>query len=113
MANRIRGIPVTLYEKEQVGTDALNAPVFHETPVIVENVLVSPLSSQEVTDALNLYGKRAEYELCIPKCDAHEWENRRVALFGRDFVTIGFAQEYIEANTPGDWNRRIRAARHG
>lgn len=113
MANLIRGVPVTLYEKTQAGTDEMHAPVFNERPMIVENVLITPLSSQEVTDTLNLYGKRAEYTLCIPKGDAHCWEDSRVSFFGQDFYTVGFAQQYIESNVPGPWNKTIKAARYG
>ncbi len=113
MANLIRGVPVTLYEKKPAGTDEMHAPVFHETPVVVENVLITPLSSQEVTDTLNLYGKRAEYTLYIPKGDAHHWEDSRVSFFGQDFYTVGFAQQYIESNVPGPWNKTIKAARYG
>lgn len=113
MANPIKGITVTLYEKEPAGADALNTPVFTETPVQVENVLVCPISSQEVTDVLNLAGKRAAYELHIPKTDAHIWEDRHVEFFGQRFETVGFVQAYVAANVPGPWNRRIRAVRCG
>lgn len=109
----IRGIPVTLYEKMPAGTDALNASVFEETPVVVQNVLVMPVSSEDAAEALRLYGKRAEYELCIPKGDTHAWEDSRIDFFGQSFLTIGFAQEYIEANLPLAWNKKIQAVRYG
>lgn len=113
MQNMIRGIPVTLYEKTPAGTDALNAPVYEETPVVVQNMLVTPVSSEDAAEALRLYGKRAEYELCIPKGDTHSWEDSRVEFFGQSFLTIGFAQEYIEANLPLVWNRKVKAVRYG
>lgn len=113
MQSMIRGISVTLYEKNQTGTDALNAPIYEETPVVVQNVLVTPVSSEDAAEALRLYGKQALYELCIPKGDAHIWEDCRVDFFGQSFLTIGFAQEYIEANLPLAWNKKIKAVRYG
>lgn len=113
MQSMIRGIPVTLYEKNQTGTDALNAPIYEETPVVVQNVLVTPVSSEDAAEALRLYGKQTVYELCIPKGDAHAWEDSRVDFFGQSFLTIGFVQEYIEANLPLAWNRKIKAVCYG
>lgn len=113
MQSMIRGIPITLYEKTPAGTDALNAPVYEETPIVVQNVLVTPVSSEDAAEALRLYGKRVVYELCIPKGDTHTWEDSRVDFFGQSFLTIGFAQEYIEANLPLGWNKKIRVVRYG
>lgn len=111
MAVLIRGITVTLYERVQTGADAFGAPVYTERPVAVENVLVTPTASTEVLDAVQLHGKRAEYELCLPKNDTREWENRRVDFFGQRWQTVGVAVQYIK--TPLDWNRKIKVARYG
>lgn len=113
MAALIKGIPVTLYDRTQSGTDGFGAPVWTETPVTVENVLVAPVSSTDVVSELHLTGKRAEYELCIPKGDGHTWEDRKVVFFGQSWRTIGFATEYIEANVPLDWNRKVKVERYG
>lgn len=112
MASLIKGITVTLYEATQDGVDAFNAPIYKETPVEVKNVLVSPVSAESVTEGIQLYGKRAIYELCIPKGDTHNWEDRKVRFFGRDFQTFGIPEEYIEANLPMDWNKKVQVARY-
>ncbi|MCC8181529.1 MAG: hypothetical protein LIO45_00895 [Clostridiales bacterium] len=109
----IKGITVTLYEKTQTGTDEFHAPVYTETAVEVENVLVQPVSADDVVDDLRLYGKRAEYELCIPKGDSHSWEDCRVAFFGQTWRTFGFVREYIEALVPLSWNRKVKVERYG
>ena len=72
----IQGITVILYDRVKTGTDAFNAPVYAESPTGVKNVLVCPVSTEDIITDLQLYGKRAEYELCIPKGDTHIWENR-------------------------------------
>lgn len=109
----IKGIAVTLYETTQTGVDAFHAPVFSETPVVVKNVLVSPVSVEDTVQDLQLYGKRAEYELYIPKGDTHTWEDRRVDFFGHRWRTFGFVTEYIAGNVPLDWNRKIKVERYG
>ena len=109
----INGIPVTLYEREQTGTDDFGAPLYTETAVTVENVLVCPAGTEAVTDGLRLHGKRAEYELCLPKGDAHRWEGCTVEFFGRRWRVFGCVTEYIETNLPLGWNRKVKVERYG
>lgn len=113
MASLIKGITVTLYEKIQTGTDDFNAPVYEEESVAVDNVLACPVSAEDIASDLQLYGKRAVYELCIPKGDTHNWEDKRVDFFGHSWRTFGFPKEYIEGMVPMDWNRKIRVERYG
>jgi len=107
---QIAGMTITLWDKVQKGTDSLNAPIYEETAELVDNVIVAPVSSDEVVDSLNLYGKKAVYKLGIPKGDTHVWEDRKVSFFGRDFQTFGIALEGIEANIPLQWNKQIMVA---
>ena len=109
---QIKGITVTLWDKVQMGYDDLRQPVYEETPVLIDNVLVSPTSSTEIVETLNLFGKKVVYNIGIPKGDTHEWENRKVSFFGQDFQTIGFCTEGIEANVPLQWNKKIQVARY-
>ena len=106
----IQGIPVTLWEKRQTGVNDFNEPVYEETPVVVENVLVGNPRTDDIADALNLYGKRLAYMLCLPKGDAHNWEDAKVQFFGRDFRTFGLPMTLIEENIPAaiPWNAQIR-----
>lgn len=107
---QIAGMTITLWDKTQKGTDSLNAPVYEETAESVDNVIVAPVSSDEVVDSLSLYGKKAVYKLGIPKGDTHVWEDRKVSFFGRDFQTFGVPLEGIEANIPLEWNKQIMVA---
>lgn len=109
----IKGITVTLYDREKAGQDGFSAPVWKETPVQVENVLVAPVGASDVIQELQLWGKHAEYELCIPKGDDHIWEDRIVEFFGCRWRTFGFVTQYIEENVPLDWNRKVKVERYG
>lgn len=101
------GITVTLLDKQQTGADAFNRPIYEEVPVEVPNVLVAPVSSQEMLDMLNLTGRRAVYQLAIPKGDAHIWEDRRVQFFGRTWRTIGVPISGIDNLIPLSWNTKV------
>lgn len=63
----MRGIEVVLHVKTEIGKDPLNHPIYEEHPEVVENVLVAPMSTQEILDTLNLTGREAVYQLGIPK----------------------------------------------
>lgn len=108
----IKGITVTLYERTQTGTDSMNNPVYEETAVEVKNVLVSRVSAEEMTSSTTLEGKRAIYELCLPKGDSHDWENCRVTIWGEDFIVIGPEYQYIEGNVPLSWNKKVKVGRY-
>lgn len=108
----MKGITVTLYEVTQSGTNAFNEPVFTETPVEVENVLVAPASDNEILSATNLYGRKVVYTLGIPKGDTHNWENRKVSFFGETFRTFGIPTEGIEHLVPTAWNKKVMVERY-
>lgn len=113
MAWHIQGMPVTLYQKTETGRDALNNPVYTETAVTVENVLVASPETQDKARALDLYGKRLAYTLGIPKGDAHDWTDTSVEFFGERFRTFGFPERGIEANVPGPWHQKVMVERYG
>lgn len=109
----IKGITIRLYERTRTGTDEFDAPVYTEIPADVENVLVTPVKTEDVIQDAQLYGKHAVYELCIPKGDTHNWENVTVGFFGKRWRTYGFTTEYIEELCPLDWNKKVRVERYG
>lgn len=109
----LKGIPILLYDKILTGTDAFNAPVYEEMAVEVENVLICPVSTEDIVSAQQLYGKRAVYELCIPKKDDHDWENRTVEFYGKKWRTFGIVLEWMDHLVPGGWNRKVKVERYG
>lgn len=104
----MRGITVTLYERTEGPADEFNRPTWTETATTVENVLVAPLSDDEIIQTLNLTGRRARYQLGIPKGDAHVWENCRVEFFGEVWRVIGHPTEGIEELIPLSWNKKVK-----
>ena len=107
----LKGTTVTIYERTELGRDELNRPVYEETPVEVENVLIGNPDEQEIIDVLNLTGRKVTYVLGIPKGDTHDWANRKVTFFGKEFQTIGEPTEGLEGMIPLEWNRKVRCER--
>ena len=109
----ITGRTFVLLETQQTGVDAFNRPTYAEIPVEVENVLIAPLSDQEVLETLNLTGRKAVYQLGIPKGDAHDWENQRVQFFGETWQVIGIPTEGQDELIPLSWNKKVKVERYG
>lgn len=123
------GMTVTLWERHQkleyaeestpgedpVGVpvfDAFGDPVWEYAPVTVANVLVGQPTTEEITSSIDLYGKKIEFMLGIPKGDVHDWEDAKVEFFGRSFRTFGAVIQGIEANIPTPWHKKVRVAKY-
>ena len=108
----MKGAAVVLYERTQTGTDAFNDPAYSETAVTVQNVLIGEPTTDEVTSSVELYGRKIEYMLGIPKGDAHDWEDTTVEIFGKKFRTFGATIQGIEENVPTPWHKKVRVCRY-
>ncbi len=104
----IKGLTIKLLVKKQTGTDPFNRPLYETFEENIPNVLVSPVSDSEVLDTLNLTGRKAVYQLAIPKNDTHEWENQTVKFFGETWRVIGKPVKGIDELIPLDWNLKVK-----
>lgn len=102
----IKGITVNLIHQKQNGSDAFGAPVYEDEIIQVDNVLVAPSSSDDIVDSTNLYGKKAIYNLAIPKEDTNIWEDQYVEFFGKRWHVFGFTTQGIESMIPLSWNKK-------
>lgn len=109
----IKGITVMLVNQIQVGVDEFDNPLYEYQEEEIDNVLVSPSTSDDIATSLDLYGKKAVYTLAIPKGDTHNWENRTVRFWNQDWKTFGYPIQGIEANIPLDWNMKVMVERYG
>lgn len=108
----IKGITIILINEKKTGEDAFGTPVYTLEETEVNNVLVAPVSTDEVTDALKLYGKKAVYHIAIPKGDTHTWKDQKVRFFGEIWQIFGLPQKGIEENIPLDWNEKWMVERY-
>ena len=110
---KIKGITVTLINKIETGKDPFGKPIYEDTEILVDNVLVSPTSSDDIVNQLNLTGKKAVYTLAIPKGDTNVWEDKEVRFFGKRWRVFGIPLEGIEELIPLDWNKKVMVERYG
>ena len=76
-------------------------------------MLVAPVNSTEVLDTYNLTGRKAVYQLAIPKGDTNNWTaGTKVSFFGEDWRIIELAEEGIESLVPLQWNKKVRVERY-
>ena len=109
---KIKGITVTLITKQQTGTDPFDNPIYEDVEIEVDNVLVSPTSSEEVLNQQNLTGRTAVYTLAIPKGDTNVWENQEVHFFGKRWRVFGIPLQGIDELIPLDWNKKVTVERY-
>ena len=109
---KIKGITIILVDKIKTGELPSKEPIYQEIEIEVNNILVSPTSSDDVVNQLTLTGKRAVYTLAIPKNDTHDWEDKEVEFFGQRWRTFGIPLEGIEALMPLEWNKKVMVERY-
>lgn len=110
---KIHGIPITLIDKQVVSIDPFGSPIVKDVEILVDNVIVVPSTTEDITNQMSLTGKAAVYTLAIPKGDTHEWEDKEVLFFGQRWRTFGFVTEGIESMIPLDWNKKVMVERYG
>ena len=108
----IKGIKVILYDNKQIGIDSFNQPIYEEVPIEVENILVAPSTTDDITTSTDLVGKKAIYTMAIPKDDTNDWENKKVKFFGQEWKVFGFTLQGIEENIPLSWNKKVMVERY-
>ncbi len=109
----LKGTTIQLIVEKQTGTDPFGAPIYEEEAVDVEDVLVGQPSTDDVTNSIQLYGKKIEYILGIPKGDTHNWTDAVVIIFGEKYRTIGYPQTGILENIPLRWGQNVKVERYG
>ncbi len=105
---RIKGITVTLIDRVEVEKDLFGHPVYEEKEIAVKNVLVIPVSTDDIVNSLELEGKKAVYILGIPKGDTNNWENREIRFFDQRFKSFGKVTQGIDHLIPLDWNKKVQ-----
>lgn len=115
MGTLIKGIQVSLTQRTISGRNALNEPIYAESKVSVDNVLVQPLTAEEISRDYELYGRHSAYYLHIPKGDTHTWKDAVVDLgtaYGGTFRQYGDIKVYQDNLTPLDWDKVVMVERY-
>lgn len=106
-ASFIKGIAVRLINKKKIGEDRIGSDITEDVEILVENVLIRPVSSDEMINELNLSGRKIIYELAIPKTDTNTWTNSELIFFNERFRVINAPVQGIDELIPLDWNKKV------
>lgn len=109
----MKGMTVQLVVETVTDYDPFGAPVFTEELIDVNDVLVGQPSTDDITNTIQLYGKKIAYVLGIPKGDNHNWVDATVYIFGEKYRTIGYPQTGIQENIPLRWGSNVKVERYG
>lgn len=101
---------VTLVRRTRTGRDESGAPTYSETREVVAGCLLEPVSTADEMEARRA-GDSVTAHLHLPKtytasvagCDV-------ITPDGRTWRVVGDPQPYMDANTPGPWNRLVDLA---
>lgn len=109
----LRGKTIQLYTRDDSKVDAFGVPAGTYTVENVGNVLIGNPSETDISETIQLYGRKAVYTLAIPADDKHDWADRVVGFFGKYWHTIGEPVQYdpgvlslLPSAVP--WNKKVR-----
>lgn len=109
----MKGTTVQLVVGTVTGYDPLGNPIETEELVNIDDVLVGQPSTDDITSTIQLYGKRIDYVLGIPKGDTHNWTDTTVYIWGEKFRTIGYPMTGEQENIPLRWGKNVKVERYG
>ena len=109
----MKGTTVQLVVGTVTSYDPFGNPVETEQRVDVADVLVGQPSTDDITSSIQLYGKRIDYVLGIPKGDENDWTDATVYIWGERFRTIGYPMTGEQENIPLRWGKNVKVERYG
>lgn len=104
---------VQLAKKTTTGTDPFGMPIETEELIDVPGCLVGQPTTDDISQTLEMYGKKIAYVVGVPKGDTNNWVDTEVVIFGERFRTIGYPMTGIEANIPLKWGKNVKVERNG
>lgn len=109
----VSGTDIELITKTETGKDELGNPIYTEKKETIHNVLIGQPTTDDITQTIELYGKKIDYVLGIPKGDTHTWHDVEVEFFGERFYSVGYPMTGIQENIPLQWGQNVRVTRNG
>lgn len=109
----MKGTTVQLVVGTVTDYDPFGNPIETEELVDVPDVLVGQPSTDDITSSIQLYGKRIDYVLGIPKGDENDWTDKTVYIWGKKFQTIGYPMTGEQENIPLRWGKNVKVQRYG
>lgn len=109
----MKGTTVKVLQKTVTGQNEMHEDIVTEKWIDVPDVLVGQPTTDDITSTLQLYGKRIEYVLGIPKGDTNDWTDTEVEIWGEKYKTIGYPMTGESENIPLRWGKNVKVERYG
>lgn len=111
----LKGYDVNLYRRTETGKDPFGNPVFDVEIVTVKDVLIAPVSSDDITGSHE--ADRMIFQLGIPKTDNNRWEDATVSftIKGETYTgkVLGKPLVGIEELVPTKWHKKVTVEIYG
>lgn len=107
----MQGEQVEIITRTQIGEDDFKTPIYAEKSIVVENVLVAPAYTDDLTGGQRSEGDKTRLELHFPKTFTTNLRGATAKIRGSLYKIEGDPQAYIPANTPTCWGRKAEAVR--
>lgn len=107
----MKTITVQLVVKTEEGTDPFGTPIETEEIIDVPGCLVGQPTSEQITQTLEMYGKKISYVVGVPKGDTNKWFDTELIIWGDRYRTIGFPETGIQENIPLKWGQNVKVER--
>lgn len=104
---------VQLAVKTEGAPDPFGMPTETEQLIDVPGCLVGQPSSDDITQTMEMYGKKIAYVVGVPKGDEHSWVDTDVIIWGERYRTIGYPETGIQGNIPLKWGQNVKVERYG
>ena len=109
----LKTLTIQLSVKQLTGSDPFGMKTETEELVDIPGCLVGMPSSDEIVQAMEMYGKKIAYVVGVPKGDTHEWTDTDVVIAGERYRTIGYPETGIQENIPLAWGKNVKVERYG
>lgn len=107
----IQGRQITLHRPQKSGTDAFNAEVIEWEDEVIDDVLIEPLSTSDLSDTLRPNGDSVTAKLHLPKTYTKDTRGCECSFGGARYKVKGAPIAYQVENTPTRWNYPIEVER--
>lgn len=109
----LKTMTIQLSVKQLMGSDPFGMPIEKEELIDVPGCLVGQPSSDDITQTMEMYGKKIAYTIGVPKGDTNSWIDTDVIIWGERFRTIGYPETGIPENIPLSWGKNVKVERNG
>lgn len=104
------GTTVTFTKKVASGVDDLNNPTYTDTPVVVADCLIAPITEpSNAREQQAIDQSRDQVRLHLPKASTADVSNSTFVYNGKTFKVDSDSVLFMNDNTPTRWNRYFRA----